>query len=818
MAKVPQEVEALLQALRFRNADQGLLRSLDDRKWAALLSYCDLMRLTLVLERVGDDSLPTWVRTRLTRNLADNHERFARMKVAYIEIASALQEVGIEHLVLKGFAQWPDSMDPRGRMQGDLDLYIPNDSVMVGQQALRRIGYEPLRGFDHSPSDHLPAMTRQNHWKWRGDYFDPDIPLSIDLHFRFWDEGHAGFGPQGLAEFWSRRVHRQFEDLSFPSLHTTDSLAYGSLHALRHMLHGTMSVSNIYEIAWFLHRYQNDSQFWNNWCESHDRSLRQLEAVCFRLAREWFDCALPEEAQVEIEALPAEVDRWIETYGRSPLCIPFRPNKDALWLHLSLAEPARKTAIFFKALFPSRFPTIEAVEEQRAKLKDPPSKPSVPYTYIGHLARRTLHHARILPQTLWHGAGWWWSSKELGGEFLAFLGASFFYTLGMFIYFFLFNLFLLDLGYKEKFVGLSTGALAIGGIAGILPAGLLAQRFGIRKALVTCFTLVPAILIARALMTWEVSQIALAFCTGALAAIWGVTISPALAQLTTEKNRPFGFSVVFASGIGVGVLGGLIGGHLPGWLAQVDSSGTNAQLKQVALLISCGIILLAVWPVSRLRFASAPPPEKHFYRSNPFLLRYLPAIAIWSLATGAFTPFFNVYFSQHLRVPVEKIGLYFSGAQLFQVVAILLAPIIFQKCGIILGIVYMQIATALSLGCLASVHAASAAGLVYACYAAFQWMSEPGMYSLLMNQVKPSERSGASAMNALVIASSQAIAAVVAGAALARFGYTVVLQGVALTALVAALTFRILLSKAVPSSARSAAVLRPATESSSAID
>jgi CBS-domain-containing membrane protein len=92
------------------------------------------------------------------------------------------------------------------------------------------------------------------------------------------------------------------------------------------------------------------------------------------------------------------------------------------------------------------------------------------------------------------------------------------------------------------------------------------------------------------------------------------------------------------------------------------------------------------------------------------------------------------------------------------------------------------------------------------------------MYSLLMNQVKPSERSGASAMNALVIASSQAIAAVVAGAALARFGYTVVLQGVALTALVAALTFRILLSKAVPSSARSAAVLRPATESSSAID
>ena len=818
MQSLPRCVSALLGALNFQNADQEKLHTLTDGEWSTLLSYCDLMRLTLVLQRLGNRSLPDWVRLRLERNLIGNRERFARTKTAYGEIASALQATDVEHVVLKGFAQWTGSVDAGARMQGDLDLYIPADSIHIAREALLRLDYHPLRGFDRSPSDHLPAMTRKNNWKWRGDYFDPDIPLSVDLHFRFWDEINAGFGPLGLDAFWPRRIRRTIADLNFQALHPADSLAYASLHALRHLLHGTMSVNNIYEIAQFLHTYETDADFWNSWHESHDASLRRLQAVCFRLARDWFNCSVSDVAQAEIQGLSTEVNRWCSAYGESSLTLPFCPNKDALWLHLTLAEPSHRSTIFFKALFPSRFPTIDAVEEQSAKLKGTDNKLSRPITYISHLARRAIHHARILPQTLFHAVGWWWTSKELGQGFLTFLGASFFYTFGMFIYFFLFNLYLIDLGYKEKFVGWTTGALALGGILGILPAGFLNQRFGIRKGLLICFTFVPAISIVRAFLTGEAWQLILASCTGALAAIWGVTISPALAQLTTEKNRPFGFSLVFSSGIGVGVLGGIIGGRLPGWLAYASSPATSLHAKQSALLIACAFMTLAVWPASRLRFTSPPPPEKNFYRTNPFLLRYLPAIAIWSLATGAFTPFFNVYFSQHLRVPVEKIGLYFSGAQFFQVVAILLAPILFRRCGIILGIIYMQIATALSLGCLATLQTASTAGLIYAGYAAFQWMSEPGMYSLLMNQVTPAERSGASAMNALVISSSQALAAVVAGAALARFGYTLVLEGVALMALIAALAFRILLFKSVPFSAPTAALLRPATESSSAHD
>ena len=75
----------------------------------------------------------------------------------------------------------------------------------------------------------------------------------------------------------------------------------------------------------------------------------------------------------------------------------------------------------------------------------------------------------------------------------------------------------------------------------------------------------------------------------------------------------------------------------------------------------------------------------------------------------------------------------------------------------------------------------------------FQWMSEPGLNTLLMNHVGERERSGASALNHLVAFGAQTVAAFGAGALLAQFGYGAVLAGAAALALVAAVLFRVLL-------------------------
>jgi predicted MFS family arabinose efflux permease len=182
------------------------------------------------------------------------------------------------------------------------------------------------------------------------------------------------------------------------------------------------------------------------------------------------------------------------------------------------------------------------------------------------------------------------------------------------------------------------------------------------------------------------------------------------------------------------------------------------------------------------------------------MAQFLAALLLWSLATGAFNPFFNVYFSKNLGMAVSQIGTLFSLSQLVQVAAVLLAPVVLRRLGAISGLISIQMATALALAALALGPPSPLAALAYAGYMGFQFMSEPGIYSLLMDRVQPEERSGASALNFLVIFGGQAIAAMAAGFGVKRFGYPVVLFIAAALAALAALVLRQIRSKTASTS------------------
>jgi predicted MFS family arabinose efflux permease len=80
----------------------------------------------------------------------------------------------------------------------------------------------------------------------------------------------------------------------------------------------------------------------------------------------------------------------------------------------------------------------------------------------------------------------------------------------------------------------------------------------------------------------------------------------------------------------------------------------------------------------------------------------------------------------------------------------------------------------------------------YVIYMMTQYMSEPGMFTYLMQAAPPGERGSASALNFLVMFGGQAVAAVLAGQLIAAFGYPPVLLGAACVCAVAALLFWIL--------------------------
>jgi len=687
----------------------------------------------------------------------------------------------------------------RYRTQGDIDVYVPPRNLLLARDALLGAGYRPIHGVEHMPTDHLPPMMRQVNWTWRGNFYDPELPIGIELRFRFWNASTTKLRPRGLEEFWERKVERNQDGLSFCSLNPVDNTAYAALHVLHHLLFGELVPYHVYELAHFLHVTANDERLWREW-QSADDGLRCMETISFRLASDWFSCDLPELVQEEVDSLPAEVKQWFEDYRESPLHALIKPNKDRLWLHLSLLESSRdKCAVFFGTLLPVRVPPLKAVGQWPL---------SVVPKFIGYAASRFVHHLGTVPRTLVEGLRWWGRTKHLDPQFWTFYAASFCFDLGMFIFFFLFNLYLLDCGANEKSIGLITSAMAVGSVLGTIPAGITAERIGLRMTLLLCFMLVAFTAALRVLFVSAVPQYLFALLAGAATTIWAVCLPPALAQLTTEQSRPLGFSLVFSFGIGEGVLGGLIGGNLPRWVERLQPHASTVELKRISLLIACAIVAIGLWPVSRLKFASFRSDRKWTLPRNPFLLRFLVVIGVWSLVTGAFSPFFNLYAARHLQLALNQIGMVYSASQLSQVAAILIAPLIFKRFGLVTGIMYTQIATAVTLACLAGSSSASSPAVIYVTLMAFQWMSEPGMFSLLMSGVAPEERSGASAMNFLVISAANAVAMAAAGFGFSRFGYSAVLAAISGVGLLAAMLFRILLSgNHAPASSRTPARL-----------
>jgi hypothetical protein len=179
---------AVLDALQLRGAETVGLWELSDTEWENLLAFCDLAHVTLPLVMTCQDDAPGWVLTRVKRNLANNKVRVRRIATAYREIAQAFERAGVQHLVLKGFAQYPDFAESLDyRMQSDIDLYCPEENLLAAQAVLKGLGYEPDRTSNKFPADHLPQMTRKRAWRYRGDEYDPEMPPAVDLHFCFWN-------------------------------------------------------------------------------------------------------------------------------------------------------------------------------------------------------------------------------------------------------------------------------------------------------------------------------------------------------------------------------------------------------------------------------------------------------------------------------------------------------------------------------------------------------------------------------------------------------------------------------------------------------
>jgi predicted MFS family arabinose efflux permease len=340
-------------------------------------------------------------------------------------------------------------------------------------------------------------------------------------------------------------------------------------------------------------------------------------------------------------------------------------------------------------------------------------------------------------------------------------------------------------------VGANAGAMQMGGIAGAIPAGVAAARWGLSRSLSWSLAALAMVSMLRVIVTAPALLLVLAFIGGMLAASWMVCIAPVIAELAPERYRPFLFSVFFSTGIGVGVLGGIVAGQLPGIAMSVGTPASYA--KPASLLLGCTLIGVGAAMLSRLRLQRRHSEQPKLYPKNPLLWRFLIVIGMFSLGTGAFNSLYSVFLASVAKLSVERIGAVFAVSQMAQVVAIMLGGTTVQKLG------WTFAGTAAALFWLGFEPTGLAAAAAYVLYMSFQYMSQPGIFSMLMSIATPAEHKGASTLNFVVINGGQAAAAFAAGAAVTKWGYSPVLGVAAAVILVAALLFPLLTRNCIAS-------------------
>jgi MFS family permease len=398
-------------------------------------------------------------------------------------------------------------------------------------------------------------------------------------------------------------------------------------------------------------------------------------------------------------------------------------------------------------------------------------------------------------QSLWKNPFAWLTEHSFGRSFWTYFLAVFCFDAGYGLFFFLFNLYLLDLGFSEKLMGWVGGAMTIGSVLVMMPIGFISRRIGVKPLIITCFIASPIFNALRVVYIWWPAQIAFALLAGATMSAGTVCYLPAVARLTTDKNRTAAFSLIISASLGTSALGGLVCGYLPAWVKAAGISMHAVDLKRMILLISCAVVSLGLLPLFKLQF---PEPTKEStaesafqtsfrrWKPTPFLLRFLPLMALWAAVVASFSPFGSVYLSSVLHMPMSQIGLVFSGIQIVQLCMGAMAPIVFRALGLIKGIVMVQAGAGIMFCVLALAHDEKIALTAYLIVSALQWMSSPGLYDLVMSKTPDRQRNTASAATLLWSSIAASVATTCCGVLFARFGYPRVLFGIAALALTVA--------------------------------
>lgn len=248
-----------------------------------------------------------------------------------------------------------------------------------------------------------------------------------------------------------------------------------------------------------------------------------------------------------------------------------------------------------------------------------------------------------------------------------------------------------EVGYQANFISnmFTVGALATGFVA--LPAGLIIERLGTKRALLIGLT-ANLVSIVQAIALQPSVLLFASLVSGLIGTISWVASAPFMMENSTSEERTFLFSVDWAIMIVMSVLGSYAGGVMPDLFNTVLSLPTGENASAVgyrfALIASTILAFAAVIPILLIKEKKMQERRKmgellalRNIKSGWTIAKFAIPVGIIGFGAGFIVPLFNLFFKLKFAANIEEIGVLNALGNATLVAGTLAAPPLCKRLG-----------------------------------------------------------------------------------------------------------------------------------------
>jgi MFS family permease len=248
-----------------------------------------------------------------------------------------------------------------------------------------------------------------------------------------------------------------------------------------------------------------------------------------------------------------------------------------------------------------------------------------------------------------------------------------------------------EVGFEMDFIGtmFMASGIATGLIA--LPAGLLYEKIGPKRALLIGFS-ANFISITQIMFPQPSALLVASLASGLIGTVSWVAGAPFMAENSKPEERTYLFSISWALMLIMGVVGNYVGGILPdllnGQMSLPTGTEGSAYGYRIALGISIALSLSAALPI--LLMKEKPRTQRHKMvdllslrnvRSPRTIIKFMIPTAIIGFGAGFIVPLFNVFFKKRFLATPEQIGLMSAISNITLGAGTLAAPALSKRLG-----------------------------------------------------------------------------------------------------------------------------------------